>query len=53
MSEWNYIIAAYALTWIAIVGYAVHLARRLRRAANDLDRTGPAGNAIDETETRA
>ena len=36
MSEWSYIIAAYALTWIGLAGYAIHLARRLRRAANDL-----------------
>lgn len=36
MSEWNYIVGAYALTWIALVGYALHLARRLRRAAEDL-----------------
>ena len=53
MSEWNFIIAAYALTWIALVGYAVHLARRLRQAANELDRTGSAGDAIDATETTA
>ena len=33
MSEWNYIIAAYVLTWIGILGYAVHVARTLRRAA--------------------
>lgn len=36
MSEWNYIIAAYGLTWIAILGYAIHLARRLRRGADAL-----------------
>ena len=38
VSEWNYIIGAYALTWIAILGYAVHVARRLRRAADNLAR---------------
>lgn len=48
MSEWNYIIAAYALTWIALVGYAVHLARRLRQAADDLARDG-AGTGTETT----
>ena len=38
MSEWNYIIAAYALTWIGLLGYAVQLGRRLNRAARDLAR---------------
>ena len=45
MSEWNYIIAAYALTWIGILGYALHTARRLARAAARL-------NAAD-TDVRA
>ena len=36
MSEWNYIVAAYALTWVALIVYAVQLARRMRRAARDL-----------------
>ena len=43
MSEWNYIIAAYALTWIGILGYAVHVARRLRRAAASLAAAGARG----------
>jgi len=37
MSEWNYIVGAYALTWIALLGYAVHLARRVGRAAARLN----------------
>ena len=37
MSEWNYVVAAYALTWATILGYALRLAVRLRRAAEDLD----------------
>lgn len=48
MSEWSYIIAAYALTWITVVGYAWHLARRLRQAANDLARDG-AGTGTETT----
>ena len=38
MSEWNYIVAAYAVTWIGIAGYAIHLARRVKRAAVELER---------------
>lgn len=36
MSEWNYIIASYALTWITLVGYSAYLHVRLRRAASTL-----------------
>lgn len=50
MSEWNYIIAAYALTWITLLGYAAHLARRLRRAAADVVRVD---EAVSETERTA
>ena len=45
MSEWNYIVGAYTLTWIAILGYAIHLARRLRRAAADLTRAQTSGES--------
>lgn len=38
MSEWNFVIAAYALTWVTVVGYAVYVARRLRRAADEATR---------------
>ena len=37
MSEWNFIIGAYALTWVALLGYAVYLARRVGRAAAALN----------------
>lgn len=33
MSDWNFIIAAYASTWIVIVGYAVYLSARRRAVA--------------------
>ena len=36
MSEWSYVIGAYALTWVAIAGYALRLAYRLRRAAEEV-----------------
>jgi CcmD family protein len=42
VSEWNYIVGAYALTWIALAGYAVLLATRLRRAARELARVEAA-----------
>jgi CcmD family protein len=32
MGEWRFIIAAYAITWITLVGYGVYLARVRRRA---------------------
>ncbi len=31
MSEWSYVIAAYAFTWVGVVGYAVYVARRAAR----------------------
>lgn len=37
MSEWSYIIASYALTWIALLGYSAYLHVRLRRAASTLE----------------
>ena len=49
MSEWNYIVAAYALTWIGILGYAVHAARCLARAAAGLNDAGVANGS--ETES--
>ena len=38
MSEWSYVIAAFALTWVTLAGYAIHLARRVRRAEAELRR---------------
>jgi membrane protein implicated in regulation of membrane protease activity len=32
MSEWNYVGAAYALTWLVFAGYSLVLAGRVRRA---------------------
>lgn len=42
MSEWNYIIAAYTLAWITVIGYAGYVWRRARRAER----------ALAEVETR-
>lgn len=38
MSEWNFVIAAYAVAWAGLIGYAVRLAvlnRRARSMARD------------------
>lgn len=32
MSEWNYIVAAYLLTWAVLGGYALYIRSRERRA---------------------
>jgi hypothetical protein len=36
---WNYVIGAYAVTWLGLIGYAVRLvalSRRARRSAAEL-----------------
>ena len=35
MGEWRFIIAAYAITWITLLGYSVYL-RRVRNRADSL-----------------
>ena len=35
MSNWNFVIAAYAVTWIAIGVYAISLARRRAAAERE------------------
>lgn len=32
MSEWSFVIAAYAVAWVGLVGYGVRLLRLNRRA---------------------
>ena len=34
MSEWNYIVAAYSVTWIVLLGYATYLTVRARARGN-------------------
>ena len=31
-SNWTFVIAAFVLTWVALLGYLLHLARVTRRA---------------------
>jgi hypothetical protein len=33
MPEWRFIIAAYAVTWIMLIGYTIRLARLRRQSA--------------------
>ena len=47
VSEWNYIIFAYVLTWVGILGYAVHVARRLRRNADNLTKADVRRSEIE------
>jgi CcmD family protein len=32
VSEWNYVVAAYGVTWIALLGYMAYVAKRYVRA---------------------
>jgi CcmD family protein len=43
MSANSYIVAAYALTWVVIGGYALVLARRVARAERAADALGQGG----------
>ncbi|MGH7507675.1 MAG: CcmD family protein [Longimicrobiales bacterium] len=45
MSEWNYIVAAYTLTWIVLAAYGIHVARRARRAERDFENMETEGGA--------
>ena len=36
-NNWSFVIAAYAITWITIIGYWVHVHRTLHDAQHDLD----------------
>lgn len=38
-SNWSFVIAAYTVTWIVILGYAVRVHRALARARREHDAT--------------
>lgn len=40
---WNYVIAAYAVTWIGLIGYAVRLWLLTRRAKDTAAELGGEG----------
>lgn len=42
MSDWRWVMIAYGLAWAVLAGYALYLARRVRRAAADADSAGGA-----------
>ena len=48
-SNQNFIIAAYAVTWVVLLGYVVHLARRGARAHAAHERA--AGDATGRLST--
>jgi CcmD family protein len=31
-NEWSWVTAAYAVTWVVLIGYTTYVGRRLRRA---------------------
>ncbi|MBV6520451.1 MAG: hypothetical protein MNPFHGCM_00565 [Gemmatimonadaceae bacterium] len=41
----GYIVAAYAVTWIALIGYGIHLLRSTRRAAARYTERNGAGES--------
>lgn len=43
MSEWNYVVAAYALTWVTLAGFAAYVWRRARRAERAYEVTVNSG----------
>jgi CcmD family protein len=45
MSEWNFVIAAYAVFWTIIVGYTLYLGRTVRRARMLADEAARQGGA--------
>ena len=40
---WNYVIAAYAVTWLGLIGYSVRLWRLNRRAKKTAAELGGEG----------
>lgn len=47
-SSINFVIAAYALTWVCLTAYAIHTHRALRQARDEYLRASgsPAGRAL-------
>lgn len=43
MSEWNFVVAAYGVTWLVLAGYVAYVHGRIRRARRRLERA--AGGA--------
>lgn len=43
MSEWNFVVAAYAVAWAGLIGYGIRLAAVSRRAGALLARETERG----------
>ena len=43
VNSWPYVIAAYAVTWVVILGYTIHLVRLARR--NNASRASSVSNS--------
>ena len=52
MREWNqtFIIAAYTVTWVVLLGYVLRLARMSRRVRGEYDRMIPG--PVKEEDSR-
>ena len=46
MNEWNFVIAAYGVAWAVIVGYAIYLARTVRRARALAEQVAGQGGSL-------
>jgi CcmD family protein len=43
MSEWVFVSAAYVATWVVLLGYAIYLNKRIRRARELVERSMDSG----------
>ena len=43
MSNTAFVVAAFSVTWLAFIGYLIHLRREVARAREALQRTTGAG----------
>ena len=35
--QWGFVLAAYGVTWVVLIGYGVYVARRWRRVRDQVD----------------
>src|SRR5690606_35466168 len=43
VSEWGFVAAAYVATWVVLLGYAIYLNKRIRRARELVERSMDSG----------
>ena len=46
MSDTPYLVAAYGITWVVLVGYVTYLIARARRAREAAAQAGPGGRDV-------